>query len=60
MRIPRDFAPGVFATPSPDGSRFASLKLGEAEGHIRLLANGTHRGHGMAPAKAGLGAVPRP
>jgi hypothetical protein len=38
MRIPRDSAANVFATPSPDGSQFASLKLGEAEGHIRLLA----------------------
>ena len=38
MRIPRDSAPAVWATPSPDGSRLASLKAGEAEGHIRLLA----------------------
>jgi DNA-binding winged helix-turn-helix (wHTH) protein/Tol biopolymer transport system component len=38
MKLPRDSAYIVYATPSPDGSRFASLKLGEAEGHIRLLA----------------------
>jgi hypothetical protein len=37
MSIPRDSASAVFAIPSPDGSRFASLKVGEAAGHIRLL-----------------------
>ncbi len=37
MSLPRDSG-DVFAIPSPDGSQFASFKLGEAEGHIRLLA----------------------
>jgi DNA-binding winged helix-turn-helix (wHTH) protein/Tol biopolymer transport system component len=38
ISIPRDSASTVYAVPSPDGSRFASLKVGEAEGHIGLLA----------------------
>jgi hypothetical protein len=38
MNIPRDSAAAVFATPSPDGSHFASVKIGESEGHVRLLA----------------------
>jgi DNA-binding winged helix-turn-helix (wHTH) protein/Tol biopolymer transport system component len=38
MRIPRDHGNAICATPSPDGSHLASLKDGETDGHISLLA----------------------
>jgi eukaryotic-like serine/threonine-protein kinase len=40
--IPTNPSVDYYATPSPDGAHLAFLKIGEAEGHIQLLALDGH------------------